>query len=93
MLNTRTIPSRPLNITQLNRQSRELLENHFGQIWVEGEISNFLRAASGHCYFSLKDSKAQIRCALFKGRNRSLSCTPKNGLQVLARGKISLYEP
>ncbi|MDQ7017306.1 MAG: exodeoxyribonuclease VII large subunit, partial [Gammaproteobacteria bacterium] len=47
----------------------------------------------GHCYFSLKDSKAQIRCALFKGRNRSLSCTPKNGLQVLARGKISLYEP
>ncbi|MDQ7076189.1 MAG: exodeoxyribonuclease VII large subunit [Gammaproteobacteria bacterium] len=93
MLNTRTIPSRPLSITQLNRQSRELLENHFSQIWVEGEISNFLRAASGHCYFTLKDSKAQIRCALFKGRSRYLSCTPKNGLQVLARGKISLYEP
>jgi len=84
---------KPLSISQLNRQSRELLEGHLGQVWVEGEISNFLRAASGHCYFSLKDSKAQIRCALFKGRSRYLSCRPKNGIQVLARGKISLYEP
>jgi len=84
---------KPLSISQLNRQSRELLEGHLGQVWVEGEISNFLRAASGHCYFSLKDSKAQIRCALFKGRSRYLSCRPKNGMQVLARGKISLYEP
>jgi len=94
MPNTKSINSpKPLSISQLNRQSRELLEGHLGQVWVEGEISNFLRAASGHCYFSLKDSKAQIRCALFKGRSRYLSCRPKNGMQVLARGKISLYEP
>jgi len=63
-----------------------------GLLWIEGELSNFSRPASGHFYFSLKDSRAQLRCAMFKGRNRHLNFTPDNGQQVLVRGKLGVYE-
>ena len=80
------------SISRLNREAKTLLEGQFPLLWIEGEISNLARPASGHWYFSLKDSQAQIRCALFKGNQRSLGCVPKDGMQVLARARVSLYE-
>lgn len=79
-------------VSQLNREARELLEGQFPWIWVEGEISNLARPGSGHWYFSLKDDRAQLRCAMFRGRNQKLGFTPENGSHVLVRGRISLYE-
>lgn len=76
----------------LNRLVRDLLADALPRLWVEGEISNFTRAASGHMYFSLKDSSAQIRCAMFRGANSKLRFRPANGMQVLVRGNIGLYE-
>ncbi|MCC5809287.1 MAG: exodeoxyribonuclease VII large subunit [Ectothiorhodospiraceae bacterium] len=82
-----------LTVSQLNREVRELLEQGLPVLWVEGEVSNLARPASGHWYFTLKDQKAQIRCAMFRPRNRLVRFQPDNGTQVLARGRISLYEP
>ncbi|WP_095499976.1 exodeoxyribonuclease VII large subunit [Paraferrimonas haliotis] len=82
-----------LSVSQLNRQVRQLLEGQIGRIWLTGEISNFAAPASGHWYFSLKDSKAQVRCAMFKGRNQRVSFIPKNGQQVTVQADLSLYEP
>ena len=62
------------------------------QLWVEGEVSNFSRPASGHWYFSLKDQDAQVRCAMFRGRNALLRFTPTNGQRVLARVRVGLFE-
>ena len=81
------------SVADLNQSVASMLEQEFAWVWVEGEISNLAKPASGHIYFSLKDSSAQIRCAMFRGRNRNLSFTPENGLQVLVRGKVSLYQP
>ncbi len=87
-------PSRVvLTVSQLNREVRELLEQGLPVLWVEGEVSNLARPASGHWYFTLKDQKAQIRCAMFRPRNRLVRFAPESGTQVLARGRISLYEP
>ena len=60
---------------------------------MEGEISNLAKPASGHIYFSLKDSQAQVRCAMFKSRSNGLNFQPENGQQVQIRGKVSLYQP
>ncbi len=87
--NTRDIYS----VSRLNMEARDLLAAHFPLIWLEGEISNLARPASGHLYFSLKDARAQVRCAMFKGRNRGLLVKPENGMQVLVRATVSLYEP
>ncbi|MRI35061.1 exodeoxyribonuclease VII large subunit [Endozoicomonas sp. OPT23] len=84
--------NQPLTVTELNSQARRLLETRFASIRVEGEISGFVKPASGHWYFTLKDSSAQIRCAMFKGRNRSVKFLPAEGKQVLVRGRVSLYE-
>ncbi|MBB3167981.1 exodeoxyribonuclease VII large subunit [Simiduia aestuariiviva] len=81
-----------LSVSQLNRMARQLLETHLSLVWIEGEISNLARPASGHCYFTLKDSGAQIRCAMFKNRSQYLRIKPDNGMKVLIRGRISLYE-
>lgn len=81
-----------LTVTQLNRLARQLLETHLSLLWIEGEISNLARPASGHCYFTLKDASAQIRCAMFKNRSHYLRITPQNGMKVLIRGRVSLYE-
>lgn len=81
-----------LTPTQLNKLARSLLEDAFAQIWVEGEISNYTRASSGHWYFTLKDRDAQIRCAMFKSNNQYVRAKPADGVQVLVRGRISLYE-
>jgi exodeoxyribonuclease VII large subunit len=79
-------------VTQVNREARLLLEQGFPALWVNGELSNLARPASGHLYFSLKDEQAQVRCAMFRGAGRGLRFRPENGLQVLARARVSLYE-
>ncbi len=76
----------------LNRLVRDLLNDALPPLWVEGEISNLARPASGHMYFALKDASAQIRCALFRQHGRNLTFKPENGTQVLVRGRIGLYE-
>lgn len=80
------------SVSQLNREAKFLLEQQFSQLWVEGEISNFSRPSSGHWYFSLKDMSAQVRCAMFVMRNRSIGFIPTDGTRVLIRAKVSLYE-
>jgi exodeoxyribonuclease VII large subunit len=80
-------------VSSLNQSVANLLEREFAWIWVEGEISNLAQPASGHIYFTLKDKSAQVSCAMFKGRNRTLTFQPENGHQVLLRAKVSLYQP
>lgn len=80
-------------VARLNREVRTLLERGLGVVWVEGELSNLSQPASGHWYFSLKDREAQVRCAMFRMRNAGVGFAPKAGQQVLARGRVSLYEP
>lgn len=79
-------------VSELNQNVRNLLEGEFPLIWVEGEISNLAQPASGHLYFTLKDSGAQVSCAMFRGRNQFLRFRPGNGQQVLVRARVSLYE-
>jgi exodeoxyribonuclease VII large subunit len=80
-------------VSRLNREVRVLIERGLGVIWVEGELSNISVPSSGHWYFSMKDRDAQLRCAMFRQRNVSVGFTPKSGQQILARGRVSLYEP
>jgi hypothetical protein len=80
------------SVSRLNREAKALLEGSFPLLWVEGELSNLSRPASGHLYFTLKDAQAQVRCALFRGSQRNVSVTPKDGMQVLVRARVSLYE-
>ncbi len=82
-----------LSVTELARAARLLIEERFSLVWVEGEISNFRRPGSGHWYFTLKDSGAQVRCAMFAGRNRAVRFAVADGTQVVIRGRVSLYEP
>jgi exodeoxyribonuclease VII large subunit len=79
-------------VSRLNQDVRALLEGEFPSLWVEGEVSNLSRPSSGHLYFSLKDARAQIRCALFQNRAFLFRDCPRNGQQVLVRGRVSLYE-
>ncbi len=81
-----------ISVSQLNRRARALLEQGIAKIWVEGEISNIAKPASGHIYFSLKDDAAQIRAAFFRQRQRGPTLGLKNGDLVLAFGRVSLYE-
>lgn len=80
-------------VSRLNAEVRLLLESEMGIIWLVGEISNFTKPVSGHWYFTLKDSKAQVKCAMFKGNNRFVTMQPSHGNQVLVRARLSLYEP
>ncbi len=84
--------ARTLTPSQLNTLARDLLEGSFPNVVVEGEISGLARPASGHLYFSLKDARAQVRCALFKPKSQWLSFIPREGLLVQARGRLTLYE-
>lgn len=82
-----------LQISELTKKVRFMLESELNTVWLTGEISNFVAASSGHWYLSLKDSKSQVRCAMFKGNNRRIRLKVVNGQQVLVRAKVSLYEP
>ncbi|UJF20066.1 exodeoxyribonuclease VII large subunit [Vibrio sp. SS-MA-C1-2] len=80
-------------VSRLNAEVRSLLENEMGVVWLLGEISNLSIPVSGHWYFSLKDARAQVKCAMFKGNNRRVTFRPEHGNQVLVRARLSLYEP
>ena len=82
-----------LTPSTLNRLVRDLLGDVFPLIWIEGELSNVAKPASGHVYFTLKDSGAQVRCAMFKLKASALKFRPVDGMQVLIRAKVGLYEP
>lgn len=86
-----------LQVSELTKKVKFILESELHTVWLCGEISNFIAASSGHWYLSLKDNKSQVRCAMFKGNNRrvklGLGAAPRNGQQVLVRAKVSLYEP
>jgi exodeoxyribonuclease VII large subunit len=92
-------PARPAGerdiytVSRLNKEVRLLLESGLPMLWLEGEISNFAAPASGHWYFTLKDSQAQVRCAMWRQRNSLLRFRPKEGMAVLARARVGLYEP
>lgn len=81
------------SVNQLNQSVRLMLENQLGAVWLTGEISNFSQPVSGHWYLSLKDENAQVRCAMFRMKNLRVSFRPTNGMQVLVRANVSLYEP
>ncbi len=85
-------PQDVLTVSGLNREAKRLLEQGLGRVRVEGELSNVARPASGHMYWTLKDGQAQIRCAMFRQANRKLPFRPDNGQQVVASGRVSLYE-
>ncbi len=80
------------SVSRLNQAARLLLEQGLPRVWIEGELSNLARPSSGHLYFTLKDDQAQVRGAMFKSRNQLLRFKPADGMQVLVRAKISLYE-
>ncbi len=79
-------------MSELNAEVREVLERQFGSVWVEGEVVNFVQAASGHWYFNLNDGTAQIKCVCWKGTNFRIRFKPQNGITVRVRGKLTLYE-
>jgi exodeoxyribonuclease VII large subunit len=87
------VDKRIFSVSELAGAVRHLLEERFPLVWVQGEISNLRIPGSGHWYFTLKDDDAQIRCAMFAGRNRFTRFRPKDGDQVILRGRVSLYEP
>src|SRR5215470_10462593 len=84
---------RAMSVSELTARIKSALESKLFDLWVEGEISNFVRHASGHWYFSLKDEAASVRCASFKTQNRLIRFRPVDGLRVRVRGRLSVYEP
>lgn len=81
------------SISELNGEIQKILEGEFSYVWAKGEISNFIAHTSGHFYFSLKDSGGQISAVMFKGLNSKLKFKPENGMEVIVRGKITVYKP
>ena len=84
--------ARVIGVAELNRLAKELIEQNLPLMWVAGEISNFVRAASGHCYFSLKDAQAQVRCVMFRHKAQLHDWAPANGMQIEVRATPSFYE-
>src|SRR6266571_525289 len=83
----------PVSVSELTASIRGALEKRFASVWVEGEISNFRAQNSGHWYFTLKDEFAQLRCACYRSSNQRIRFRPEDGLQMRARGRVSVYEP
>jgi len=81
-----------ISVSELTDQIKNILEAKFENVWISGEISNFKHHYSGHMYFTLKDDNAEIRVVMFKGYNQYLRFKPEDGMQVLANGKLSVYE-
>ena len=86
-------PRRVFSVSQLTDRIRSLLEERFFEIWVEGEISNCFVAKTGHMYFTLKDPQAQIKAVMFRSAIRYLRFKPQDGLRVVARGRLTVYDP
>jgi len=92
LMDTTTKQDIILSVSDLNREARYLLEDNFPSVVVEGEISNVAMPASGHWYLTLKDESAQIRCAMFRNQNMRVRFRPEDGMKILVKGKVSLYE-
>lgn len=92
MLESKTTPQ-VYSVEQLNTQIRSVIEGQLGVVWLQAEISNFKPHSSGHFYFSLKDSKSQISAVMFRGFNSKLKFKPHDGLEVLIKGRVTVYEP
>ena len=86
-------PEKPFSVSELNKLVKGQLESKFSHFWLQGEISNFTRHSSGHFYFSLKDKKSQISAVMFRGANSRVKFRPEAGMEVLVKGRISVYEP
>ena len=86
-----TVPREVYTVSRLNDETRALLEANFPPLWIEGELSNLARPSSGHLYFSLKDGRASVRCAMFRMYNQQLAFSPTNGAHVMLRARVSLY--
>ena len=86
-------PFHILTVTEVTRDIKELLEDTFAAVWVEGEISNWRVVQSGHAYFTLKDAQTQLRTVMFRSALRQLPFDPEAGMQVVARGRLTVYEP
>lgn len=84
---------RTLSVSELTGRIKSLLEENFGSIWVEGEVSNYSRPASGHQYFTLKDAGAQIRCVMFRQQSLYAKILPKDGMKLLVHARVAVYEP
>jgi exodeoxyribonuclease VII large subunit len=84
---------RPLSVSELTAQVRAAVQSRFASVWVEGEVSNFRAHSSGHWYFTIKDESAQLRATCFRNTNRAIRFRPSDGLQVRARGRLTVYEP
>lgn len=92
---TQSVSSEPraLSVSELNRSIKGILESQYSMVWVQGEISNFKAHSSGHFYFSLKDSSSQINAVMFRGFNQKLKFKPEDGMEVLVRCRVTVYEP
>jgi exodeoxyribonuclease VII large subunit len=86
-------PAKVFTVTQITRDVKDLLEATFGIVWVEGEVSNFRVVHSGHAYFTLKDHRSQLRAVMFRSAVRHLLFEPESGMHVVARGRLTVYEP
>jgi len=86
------VPMEGMRVSEVNAAARELIEGVFPPLWVHGEVSNFTKARSGHCYFSLRDADAQLRCVMWRDEARRLPTQPAEGMQVRALGRLTLYE-
>lgn len=86
------VPMEGMRVSEVNAAARELIEGVFPPLWVHGEIANFTKARSGHCYFSLRDADAQLRCVMWRDEARRLPTLPTEGMQVRALGRLTLYE-
>ena len=81
-----------VSVSEINKRAKSLLEENFPFVWIEGEVSNFFSAASGHWYFSLKDESSEIRCAMFSNKNLQISFEPKDGDHLVVNGTLSIFE-
>src|SRR5262245_35456800 len=86
-------PFHILTVTEVTRDIKELLEDTFASVWVEGEISNWRVVQSGHAYFTLKDAQTQLRTVMFRSALRQLPFEPEAAMQVVARGRLTVYQP
>ena len=92
-ISTKAPERKVFSVSELNFRAKQILESELRQVWLEAEMSNVTIASSGHWYFTLKDNKSQVSCAMFRGSNRMTTIQPKEGMKVLVRGRVSLYEP
>src|SRR5688572_27085424 len=86
-------PRRVVTVSELNGSIRELLDRHLGELWVEGELSNCRVWNTGHMYFTLKDDTSQVRGVMFRTALRYLRFKPEDGLRIVARGRVNVYDP